>query len=146
MSVDANRLAVRHYIEEVVNTGNIDKLAQFISEHYTETHEGKRYPLGIDGAREHVLGVRQRYPDLTLTIDRQIADGERIATGMTARSTHRGEWMGIRPNANFLTFTGVNINRIRNGRIIEYGGAASMLMPLLEAGAIRIVGSEKNLE
>jgi len=54
--------------------------------------------------------------------------------------THEGEWFGMRPTGKRLEFTAVNIDRVVNGRIIEHGGAADLLEPLLEAGAIRIVG------
>lgn len=61
-----------------------------------------------------------------------------MATCITARGTHKGEWAGIAPTGKLLTYTGVNINRIINGKIVEHGGAVNMLGPLLEAGAIKI--------
>ena len=142
MSMEANKKLVRRYIEEVINTGEVALMDQFISPDYTEVYENKRYPLGIEGAKEHILGVRKTYPDLTLSIEYQIAEGEWVATGITARGTHHGEWMGIKPTGKVLTYTGVNVNRIVNGRIVEHGGAANLLGPLLEADAIRVVGDK----
>ncbi len=140
MPTDENKLIVRRYIEEVINTGNTEYIDRYVSSEYIETFEGKRYPLGVAGARNHILGVRKTYPDLTLTIEQQIAEGDWVATSITARGTHRGEWMGIRPTGKVLTYTGVNVDRVVDGRIVEHGGAANMLGPLLEAGAVRIVG------
>ena len=134
---------VRQYIEQVINTGNVDGIERFVGTDYTEVFEGKRYPLGIEGAKEHILGVRRTYPDLMLSVDRQIAEGEWVATSITARGTHKGTWMGIRPTGKTITYTGVNIERVVNGRIVEHGGAANMFGPLLEIGAIRIVGPEE---
>ncbi len=139
MPAPDNRAIVRRYIEEVINTGNVDRIEDFIAPEYTEVYDGRRYPIGIAGARDHVRGVRTTYPDLRVTIDSQIADGEWVATTITARGSHRGEWMGISPTGRTLTFTGVNLDRVVNGRIVEHGGAANMLMPLLEAGAIKPV-------
>ncbi len=132
---------VRQYYEEVVNTGNVDLIERFIAPDYSEVHNGKRYPIGIEGARSHVIGVRQTYPDLHITIERQISEGEWVATCITATGTHRGEWMGIKPTGKSVSFTAVNIDRVVNGRIVEHGGAANMLGPLLEIGAVKIVGS-----
>ena len=70
----AKKNIVRRYYEEVVNTGNIDKIEEFISEENTEIFDGKRYSVGIDGAKAHIIGIRQTYPDLHLTIERQIAE------------------------------------------------------------------------
>ncbi len=53
-----------------------------------------------------------------------------------------GRWLGIEPTNKPVTFTGVNVDRVVGGRIVEHGGAANMFGPLLEIGAIRIVGDE----
>ena len=139
MSLKKNKKLISKYINEIINTGNVDLIDNFIAPDYSEIHDGKRYPIGIDGATEHILGVRKTYPDLKLTIDNQIAEGEWVATCITAIGTHKGEWSGIKPTGKILKYTGVNIDRIKNGKIIEHGGAANMLNPLLEAGAIKVV-------
>ncbi len=140
MSIDKNKLLIRRYIEEVINTGNVDEIEQFISPNYNEVHAGTRHPIGIEGAKEHILGVRQTYPDLHLTVEQQIAEDEWVATCITARGTHKGSWLGIKPTGKAVTFTGVNINRVVDGRIVEHGGAANLLEQLLEIGAIQVVG------
>jgi predicted ester cyclase len=142
MSNKENKELIRRYLEEVVNTGKTDNIESFISPDYVEVYEGKIYPLGIKGAWEHIQGVRQTYPDLKITIERQIAEGEWVATSIVARGTHRGAWLGIKPTGKVLTFTGVNIDRVIKGRIVEHGGAANMLEPLLGVGAIKAVGTE----
>jgi predicted ester cyclase len=135
---DENKLLVRRYYQEVVNTGDVNRLTEFISPDFVEVHSNTRYPVGLDGARDHVLGVRQTYPDLHLTIEQQIAEGEWVVTRVTARGTHEGVWLGMRPTGEKLEMTGVNIDRVVDGRIVEHGGAANLLEPLLEIGAIRI--------
>lgn len=74
MSLENNKLIVRKYIEEVINTGNIDKIENYISPDYTEIFEGKMYKLGIEGVKEHVKGVRNTYNGLHLTIEKQFAE------------------------------------------------------------------------
>jgi predicted ester cyclase len=142
MSIDDNKNLIRRFIEDVINTGNVDKLDEIISPNYVEVHRGTQYPIGIEGAKEHILGVRQTYPDLHLTIEQQIAEGEWVATCITARGTHKGTWLGIKPTGKAVEYTGVNINRVVNDRIVEHGGAANLLETLLEIGAIQVVGAE----
>lgn len=138
MSAEDNKSLVRRYYEEVVNTGKVDALAEFISPEYVEVQNNTRYPVGLAGAKEHVLGVRETYPDLHLTVEQQIAEGEWVATCVTARGTHLGVWLGMRPTGQRLEMTAVNIDRVVDGRIVEHGGAANLLEPFLEIGAIRI--------
>ncbi|MBP7584742.1 MAG: ester cyclase [Spirochaetes bacterium] len=142
MSSETNKDLVRRFIENVINTGDVGRIREYIGQDYTEVLDGKRYPVGIEGAKEHILGVRKTYPDLRLTVDMQVAEGEWVATCVTARGTHAGVWMGIGPTGKMITYTGVNINRVVHGVIVEHGGAANLMMPLLEAGALKIVPAE----
>ncbi len=139
MSETNNKQLVRRYYEEVVNTGDVAPIPNFIAPEYAEVYNNKRYSVGLKGAEDHILGVRRTYPDLHLTIDRQIAEGEWVATCVTMRGTHRGEWRGIKPTEKTIEVTAVNVDRVVNGRIVEHGGAANLLDPFLEIGAVAIV-------
>jgi predicted ester cyclase len=140
VSTDANKLLVRRYLEEVVNTGDVSRIADFVSPDYIDTHDTSGQSSGLDGVRRHVLGVRATYPDLHVTVEQQLAEADWVVTRITARGTHRGEWLGMRPTGKAVEFTGVNIDRVVDGRIVEHGGAANLLGPLLAIGAVRVVG------
>jgi predicted ester cyclase len=141
MSVEANKKLVESFINTIINTGDVDEIEKFISYDYVEVHDGVRHPVGIEGAKQHVLGVRKTYPDLHLTIEQQIGEGPWVATCIIARGTHLGTWLEIKPTGKPVVFTGVNINKIVDGRIVEHGGAANMLFPLLKIGAIQLIKS-----
>lgn len=134
-----NKRIVKEYIENVVNTGNVELIPQFVSSDYVEIYNNKRYAIGIEGAKEHITGVRNTYPDLKLSIEFQIEEGEWVATCYTMRGTHTGLWMGIKPTGKRLELTGVNIEKVVNNKIVEHGGAANMFEGLLEIGAIKLV-------
>ena len=140
MAGEANKELVRRYLEEVVNTGRVELIPEFVSPDYVELHDGRVAARGLEAAREHVLGVRQTYPDLIVTVERQIAEGDRVATQIVARGTHQGGWLGIAPTGRPVTIHGVNLDRVVDGLIVEHGGAANLLGPLLEIGAVRVSG------
>lgn len=140
MSTEENKRLVRRYIEEVVNTGDVERLAEFVAPDYTEVYNNVRYASGLEGAKEHILGSRRTYEDLHLTVEQQIAEGDWVVTRATARGTHRGGWLGTKPTGKAIEMTVVNIDKVVDGRIVEHGGAANLLEPLLEIGAIRVVG------
>ena len=52
------------------HTGNVDLIERFIAPGYTEVHDGERHVIGVEGAKAHILGVRQTYPDLYIAIER----------------------------------------------------------------------------
>ena len=131
-----NKEIIRRFIEEIENTGDVSNIHEFISEDYVEVHEGERYQMGIKGAIDHVLGVRKVYPDLKMTIENQIAEGDWVVTTYSVTGTFKKEWFGMKPTGKPITYTGVNVDRIRDGKIIEHGGAANLLNPLMKAGVI----------
>ena len=131
-----NKAIIRKYIEEVENTGDVSRISDFISEEYTEIYEGERYPIGIQGAVDHVLGIRRVFPDMKLTIEKQISEGDTVVTVFSVTGTFTNEWFGMKPKGKPITFRGVNVDRIRDGKIIEHGGAANLMEPLLKDGVI----------
>ena len=75
-------------------------------------------------------------------MEQQVAEGDWVVTLITARGTHTGKWLGMKPTGKTVEITGVNVDKVVDGRIVEHGGAANLLLPLLEIGAIRVVSPE----
>jgi predicted ester cyclase len=142
MALRDNKTLVKRYYEEIVSNGKVDCVEEFVAPDYVEVHDGRQYAVGIEGARAHVLGVRQTYADFKILVERQIAEGEWVASCIVAHGTHVGRWLDIEPTHRSVSFTAVNIDRVVGGRIVEHGGAANMLGPLLEIGAIRVVSQK----
>jgi len=63
-----NKTVVRRFIEQIENTGDISNIREFISEDYVEVYESKRYQIGMQGAIDHVLGVRRVYQDYIILL------------------------------------------------------------------------------
>lgn len=136
--MEANKQIIKTYIENILNTGDVSNISSFISSDYTEIYQNKRYLLGIEGAKQHILGVRETYPDLYLSIERQLSDGDWVITIYTMTGTHLGNWMEIKPTGKKIQVTGVNIDKVIDGKIAEHSGAANLFESLLEIGAIEI--------
>jgi len=131
-----NKKIISRYIDEVENTGDISNIHEFIDEKYVEIYEGEPYEIGIKGAIDHVLGVRRVFPDLKLTIKNQISEDDWVVTVYSVTGTFKDKWFNMKPTGEPITFTGVNVDRIKDGKIIEHGGAANLFEPLFNAGVI----------
>ena len=70
------------------------------------------------------------------SIENQINEGEWVVTIYSVTGTFMEEWFGMKPTGESITFRGVNVDRIKDGKIIEHGGAANLLEPLMKAGVI----------
>ncbi|MCX6253581.1 MAG: ester cyclase [Bacteroidia bacterium] len=139
MIKELNKAVVAQYIENVLNTGETNNIDDFISPDYTEIYQKQRYSIGIEGAKKHITGVRETYPDLHLSIDQQFSDADWVITSYTMTGTHLGKWMGIKPTGKKIQVTGVNLDKVVNGKIVEHGGATNLFESLLEIGAIRLI-------
>ena len=58
-------------------------------------------------------------PDLRFDVEETISEGEKLVVAWTISGTHRGEFLGVPPTNRRVSFSGITINQIRNGKIIE---------------------------
>lgn len=138
MPLAQNKVLVRRYYEEVFNTGDVSRLPDFISPDYTKIFNSESKLLGIEGAKEHILGVRNTYPDIHLKVNRQIAEGDWVVSEVHMQGTHSGTWLGMKPTGKMVKITAVNMDKILDGLIVIHTGAANMMIPFLEIGAIQV--------
>ncbi len=140
-----NKLLARRFMEEVVNAGAADRLSEFLAPEYVAPHLGL---TGIEQAREHLLTFRHCYPDMMVTVEGQVAEGDIVATWYVMRATHLGAFAGVPATGKKIMLRAVNVQRIRNGRIVEHWGGSNSLEALLELGVVQWVGvlEGKNLE
>lgn len=110
MSVAANKEAVRRLFEEVWNARNLDAVADVLVPDYAE--------------RERVWAemVLAAFPDTHFTIDDMLAEGDRVATRVTWRATHRGDFAGIAPTGKQIEISAMFIHRMGDGKAIESWG------------------------
>ena len=93
--------------------------------------------IGVEGMRQHLLAVRKTYPDYSMKIIRQYEDGDVIISEFIMRGTHKGEFIGITPTNRVIEITGVDIDKVLNGKIIEHGGAANTFDAFWNNGLIK---------
>ena len=134
MSEAENKSLARRLLEEVVNTGAVERLPEFLADDCTMHYTGVP---GLAWFREHVLTFHRCYPDLVVTVDGQVAEDDTVVTWWTMRGTHRGEYAGVQPTYKPIVLHGVNINKFRNGRIVEKFGGSNSLEALMELGMVR---------
>lgn len=119
MADDGKRIT-RQVIEEVFNKGRLDLVDELIAPKYIGHDPALPQDIaGPDAQRELVAGYRAAFPDLSLSIDDQIAEGDRVVTRWKARGTQTGDLWGIAATGKEVTVTGTTIDRIKDGRIVE---------------------------
>ncbi len=134
MSEAENKSLARRLLEEVVNTGAAERLPEFFASDCT-TPQGRVDSLAW--FREHLRTFHECYPDLVVSVDGQVAEGDTVVTWWTMRGTHSGVWNGIAPTHKPVLLQGVNVQKFRDGRIVEHSGGSNSLEVLLELGLVK---------
>jgi steroid delta-isomerase-like uncharacterized protein len=116
---DANKALARRVIEETVNKGNFGVLDEVIASDYTYYEPTVGEVRGQDGFKGLITMYRNAFPDVTLTIDEQIAEGDTVVTRWTGRGTHRGELMGVAPTGKPVSVKGVIVSRFKKGKLVQ---------------------------
>jgi steroid delta-isomerase-like uncharacterized protein len=78
----------------------------------------------IDTFKETFSEAREGFPDLSITIEDVMAEGDRVAARVVMRGTHRGEFQGITPTGKRVEVRAIDMFRISNGKIVEHWGHA----------------------
>jgi predicted ester cyclase len=96
---------------------------------------------GLESAKQvHLLG-KASFPDMQVTTEDLIAEGDKVVERWTQTQTHSGApFMGIPPSNKPITFTGISIYRIANGRIVEHWANMDLFGMMAQMGAIPAPG------
>jgi steroid delta-isomerase-like uncharacterized protein len=138
MLSETNKAVSRRFLEEVWNKGNLAVLNEITAKDHVNSGPGTLpgLPTGPEGSKQLVTVYRNAFPDVHFTIDEQIAEGDKVVTRWTAHGTHQGELQGIPATGKSSTVTGINVDRIANGKIAESWGIFDQFGMLQQLGVI----------
>jgi len=69
--------------------------------------------------RQACLVYQTAFPDLHVSMDTVIAESDKVAVHWTATGTHQGELLGVPVSGNQVTYTGITIYRLADGKVAE---------------------------
>jgi len=138
MSTDTNKIVSRRFLKEIFGQGKLAVADEIIAPDHVNGGPGALpgLPPGPEGSKQLVMVYRNAFPDVQFTIDEQIAEGDKVVTRWTARGTHKGELAGIPPTGKSATVTGMGVDRIVNGKIVESWGVFDQFGMLQQLGVI----------
>jgi steroid delta-isomerase-like uncharacterized protein len=137
MSIEAHKNIVRHY-QAIYNSNNLDGLDEVVSKDLLTPKIMAGIPTGIEGAKAVHHIMLTGFPDYQTMIDDLLAEGDQVAARITMTGTHTGDFMGIPPTGRSVSFTGMYIARIANGKIVEHWGAEDGVSLLQQLGVLSI--------
>ena len=135
----SNKATFRRF-QEATNTGDSELISKTIDE-VVEPDVLIRTPLpveatGAEALKEVFSRLHRAFPDLHVSVEDVIAEGDRIAARNSVTGTHQGDYMGIPPTGRRVTYNEMFIVRFVDGRIAETWGVVDVFSQMKQLGAI----------
>jgi predicted ester cyclase len=107
-------------VEDGFNGGRSELLDEFIDENVVEHSTNPAMGQGLQAMKDRMMMARQAFPDAHVEIEDLASTGDRVWWRWRFTGTHRGDYMGVAPTGKPIETTGVNIERISEGKIVEH--------------------------
>lgn len=133
MSPEQNKAVIRRFID-TWNRGDLDGLREFWAPDIV--HHARFETHGLDGIQAINALFMSAFPDLRFEIEDIFAEGDRVATRLTARATHEGPFLGVEPSGREVTCSLMEIVRMRDGKIVEHWGLTDELHMMEQIGIV----------
>jgi len=117
---EENKTVIRRFLKEVFEGGNLELVDELFAPDYVLHDPAVPDEVrGPEGIKQYVSMYRSAYPDTRFTVEDQISEGDRVVTRWTGQGTQQGELMGISPTGNQVTVTGIEFDRVSEGKMQE---------------------------
>jgi steroid delta-isomerase-like uncharacterized protein len=133
---EENKTLARRWAD-IFNQDNLDLVEEIYASDFVLHDPAMPEDLrGVEGAREFYGMYRGAFPDAEITIEDQVAEGDKVVTRWTARGTHQGDLMGVPRSGNRVEVPGMTLSRIEGGKIAEEWNNYDALGLMQAIGAI----------
>jgi steroid delta-isomerase-like uncharacterized protein len=144
MSVEENKALARREVEEIFSEGKLDVADEIYTSDFVDYDLVLPQTMnGPEEMKEYVGMYRSAFPDLTVTLEDQVGEGDKVVNRWTARGTHQGEYMGISPTGKEVEFAGIHIGRIEEGKIAENWEVYDLMSLMRQIGAAQLEQGEE---
>jgi len=114
----ANKAIMHRVFEEGFNQGRLEVVDELFSTRFVD-HSTPEQAAGTEGVKEYFAAVREAFPDMQVSIEDMVAEGEKVVVRTTWRGTHLGTYASIPASGRRVARTMIQIFRIVNGQIEE---------------------------
>jgi len=140
MSTESNKAIIRRY-REICNADQLDKLSDVLAENFVPHSLLPGMTPSLETYKQIHQMAKAAFPDLLVTTEEILAEGDKVVERWTQTMTHTGApFMNIPPSNKPITFTGISIYRVANGKIVEHWANMDMFGMMAQMGAIPVSG------
>lgn len=143
MTTQDNKVIVQRWVDEVLNTRDVSEQSpayELVAVDFVGHFPGQPALEGLEAYRQFGSQYFSAFPDLQITPEDLIAEGDKVTMRYAWRGTHKGELMGIPATGKQVVTSGISILRVANGQIAEQWDSFDNLGMLQQIGVIPTMG------
>jgi hypothetical protein len=106
---ESNRELTRRYYDEVLNGRDLDAVGDFFADERL-----------VEGIRGGCFRYFTAFPDLHISVDEMLADGDKVFVRSTMTGTHDGEYKGLPATGRHVSAESAEVFRIADGKFVGY--------------------------
>jgi predicted ester cyclase len=130
MTAQDHKAIARRFFEEVWNQQKLD----VVDEIFALNVILNRTSVSREAIKQLVTARRAAFPDIHVTVDDQVAEGDKVSTRRTWQATHQGSYRGLAATGKRVRWTQISIVRFAESRVVEDWAVADELSILQQLG------------
>jgi steroid delta-isomerase-like uncharacterized protein len=136
-ATEQNKTLIERFYSEVWNKGHFAVADEVFAKDYVR-HDASGGPPtpGPEGQKQIAAGLRKAFPDLVMTTDFMMADGDKVAARWTIVATNTGDLPIAKATGKKVTFSGINIYRFDHGKVVELWNHRDDLSMMMQLGLV----------
>jgi steroid delta-isomerase-like uncharacterized protein len=142
MSEAENKTIAQRFNEDVWGRGDEAALEELLDPDFVDHDALPGQSPDREGHKQILAAFRSAFPNLNVTTEDIVAEGDKVVTRWNAHGTHQGELMGIAPTGQDVAIKGIDVLRIAEGRIVERWAEYNDLEVMQQLGVVPGPGPE----
>ena len=139
---EENKVKARRLFEEAFGRGDVGVVDEVLDPDFVcyDPNSEAGEVRGSGTIKAEIEYFRNAVPDLTYTVEDQIAEGDKVVTRYTVSGTHQGEFFGVAPTGERIKMSGISIDRFEGGKMVEEWPEYDLLGVMRQLGAVPASG------
>ena len=139
MLTEDNKALMSGFLEEVFNNKKLAAIDEYIAPNHVDHTLPPFLPTTPEGTKRAIDMFLKAFPDVHLTVEDMIVEGDKVVTRYTSRGAQKGRFMGIPPTGKQMAVSSIIIARIADGKIVEEWGLDDQMGMLQQLGIIPVL-------
>jgi steroid delta-isomerase-like uncharacterized protein len=124
------------HLNRAMKSGNLAELDAVIAPDAVDHNPVPGMKQGLEGIKAAFAEGRVAFPDLVVTVEDVLAEGDKAACRLRTRATHRATFLGVPATGKVVNQTGIDILRFAGGKLVERWGQFDDLGLLAQLGLV----------